>query len=198
MFYIKVTLVSLIIVVYGQIDDGKIDKISSNIEKMSTSLQLTKSLIKTSSPDIKTAIEGLQDFADIRELFFPQLKVFASSIGWLSGLIDRRELIDDKIIKSLTKIKESTNYIEKTVNGLVPKIKKEIIKQMFIENIQNKINDMQNMYNELAQRPNRPNKEALIGQCRDNDMKHVLTDIHNQIVNEGDGYMQRLLDGGSR
>ena len=194
----KLVLLTIVVAVSGKADDDKIERISSVIEKTGSALQSTKNLIESSSPDFGTALKVVQEFADLGSIFFPELKIFSASIGLLSGLIGGGESTDDKIMKGLSEIKDSINHVEQMINGLVPQIRKDMIKQRFIQNIQTRVNDMQRLYNDFAQRPNKPMKEALIDQCRGNAMKNVLTEIHNELVNGGEGNYNELLDGGER
>ena len=194
----KLVLLTIVVVVSGKANEEKIEKISSVIEKTSSSLQSTKSLIESSSPDFNSALKVVQEFADLGGIFFPQLKIFSASIGLLSGIIGGGESTDDKIVKGLTEIKESISHVEQMINGLVPQIRKDMIKQRFIQNIQNKVNNMQRLYNDFAKAPNKPQREALIDQCKGNAMKNILTEIHSEIVNGGEGNYNELLDGGER
>ena len=72
-----------------------------------------------------------------------------------------------------------------------------MIKQRFIASIQNKVNQLQRIYDEFAQLPDRGNQEALIRQCKTtNGMKTVLTDIHTEVTRGAEGNYNELLNGG--
>ena len=171
---------------------------TTTIEKTGSSIQSTKDLIQSSSPDFASALKVVQNFADLGGIFFPQLKVFSASIGFVSGLIGGGESPEDKVIKGLNEIKDSIGHMEQMIHGLVPQIRKDMIIQRFIRDTQNKVNQMQRHFADFVQRPNRPQKEALKDQCGGNAMKNILTDIHSEIVNEREGHYNELLNGGIR
>ena len=198
----KFSLLALLLVVTNGQEKPKekgktIETIVSGIDKTSTAIQSARDLAQSESHGFKDALTVIQSFAELGGVFFPGLNVFASSIGLLNGLIVGGDSPDQRIINELTEIKESISHVELMISNLVPQIRQDMIKQRFIASIQNKVNQLQRIYDEFAQLPDRGNQEALIRQCKTtNAMKTVLTDIHTEVTRGAEGNYNELLNGG--
>ena len=155
------------------------------------------SLAKKEIVGFNDALGLVQQFSKLGSTFFPQLSVLSSSIGLLRGLIGGGKSSDQRIIKELTEIKNQIDKVQDMIKELVPQIRQDIIKQRFTMTIQNKINQVQKMYDEFAKNPDKSHQDTLYIQCvMTNSMKNVLTDIHSEIVTGGVGTYNELLDGG--
>ena len=83
------------------------------------------------------------------------------------------------------------------VHKLLENIDNEIIRKRFENSIQDKIEQMTKVIIEFVKKANVKNKQILSQTCNDtNAMNDVLTSLHNEIVNGGNGTFNQLLDGG--
>ena len=198
----KFTLLALLLVVTNGQEKPKekgktIEKIVSGIDQTSNTIRSVRDLAETKSDGVKEALSVIQGFAELGGVFFPGLNVFASSMGLLNGLVAGGDSPDQLIINELTEIKDSIGHVELMISNLVPQIRQDLIKQRFIASIQNKVNQLQRIYDEFAQLPNSANQDALLRQCRTtNGMKTVLTDIHTEVTRGAEGNYNELLNGG--
>ena len=98
------------------------------------------------------------------------------------------------ILSGLNEIKDSIMNVETMIRGLTPQIRNELIKQRFVE-IQNRVNDLQKVFNEYASDKGIAEKNMLNETCKNTQMKNVLTEIHYEIVNGNENTFKALLDG---
>ena len=184
---------------YGQQTDkeNRIERIVSGINQTSDAIHSVKILSQKESHGFNDALNVIQSFTELSGVYFSGLNLFATSIDLLNGLIGDGETPDQTIIAQLIEVKDSIGHIELVVSNLVPHIKNDLIKQRFVTHIQNKVNQLQRIFDEFAEMPDSVNREALRHQCMStNGMKTVLTDLHSEIVKGGDGNYNELLDGG--
>ena len=193
-----VLLLSLLIVANGETDKQALEEINAAIEKISVSLNTSMLLVNISSPDLASARKVNQELAEHGGRFYDGVKIFAESMYRLMRIVDNDQCTDDKIIKGLTNIKELIGNVQNSVNGLILKTRYEPSKKIFVQNIQEKVNDLQKAYDQFARSPNRQMKNALMKMCKKRNMESVLQVIHQKLVERSAEEDYELLDGGSR
>ena len=76
-------------------------------------------------------------------------------------------------------------------------IDNEIIRKRFENSIQDSVKQLRKVFIEFVETPDVKHKQILSQTCNDtNAMNDVLTSLHNEIVNGGNGTLNELLDGG--
>ena len=196
----RVTLVACVILVVNGEDNGQMEKeIVDGIKPTSSAMEWLYSNAFDESRGFVNALELNEKLSDVGQRLFPNLTDFAASFIMLNIQLNERDSGDQNINYEMNKIKDSFSRVERLMvnNKLVPQIKDEVIRQRFNSSIKDVVNKLQKVFIEFVDMPDIGHKKALTETCNTtNAMKDVLTDLHTEIVEGGNGTFNELLDGG--
>ena len=165
---------------------------------------LGKQQILNGIKPISNALEYNNNYSTLRDngqKIFSHLIDFAESITMLNGQFNESDPIDQSIMSELEKIENSFGRIKNEYfnHEFSMTLENEIFVKKFESSVQDKVNQLQQVFIEFINEPNMNNKNVLTQTCNTtNGMKDVLTDLHIEIVNRdgNNGTFNQLLDGG--
>ena len=120
-------------------------------------------------------------------------------MSWSHLQVIEIDFNDESISDEIEMIKSYFGKFQRWIRNdkLLDTIDNEIIRMRFKNSIQDKMEQMQKVVIEFVDKPDITHKQRLSETCNDtNAMNDVLTSLHNEIVNGGNGTFNHLLDGG--